>query len=61
MKVRGVFLGPLPSTDKTTLKIKVRKKDKDQESIKSSTTPDTGHQLESDYFTNGHHKREPRG
>ena len=33
---------------------------KDQESIQSSTTPDPGYQWESDNFTVGHHKREPR-
>ena len=30
-------------------------------SIQSSTTPDQGYQWESDNFTIGHHKREPRG
>ena len=33
----------------------------DQESIQSSTTPDPGHQWESDKLTVRHHKREPRG
>ena len=37
------------------------KKDKDKESIQSSTTPDPGYQWESDNFTIRHHKREPRG
>ena len=54
MKVRRDFLGPLRSTDKTTLIIKVSK---DQELILSSTTPDTGYQLESDNpFPAGDHK-----
>ena len=34
---------------------------KDQESIKSSTTPDKGYQSESDKLTVIHHKREARG
>ena len=34
---------------------------KDQESIQSSTTPDTGYQWESDKLTVRNHKREPRG
>ena len=40
---------------------KSKKKGKDQESIQSSTTPDPGHQWESDNVTIKHHKREPRG
>ena len=32
------------------------KKDKDQESIQSSTTPDPGYQWESDNVTTRHHK-----
>ena len=39
----------------------IKKKGKDQESIHSSTTPDTEYQCESDNFTIRHHKREPRG
>ena len=35
------------------------KEGKNQESIQSSTTPDPGHQLESDNFTIRHHKRNP--
>ena len=35
-----------------------KKKGKDQESIQSSTTPDTGYQWESDNFTIRHHKRD---
>ena len=38
-----------------------KKKDKDQESIQSSTTPDPGYQWESDNFTIRHNKRKPRG
>ena len=38
-----------------------KKEGKDQESIKSSNTPDPGYQLESDNVTIRHHKREPRG
>ena len=38
-----------------------KKEGKDQESIQSSTTPDTGYQLESDFFIIRHHKRKPRG
>ena len=34
---------------------------KDQESIQSSTTPESGLQWESDKLTARHHKREPRG
>ena len=34
---------------------------KDQESIRSSTTPDPGYQWESDKLTVRHHRREPRG
>ena len=34
---------------------------KDQESIQSSTTPDSRYQRESDKLTVRHHKREPRG
>ena len=37
-----------------------KKEGKDQESIKSGITPDTGYQWESD-VTIIHHKREPRG
>ena len=40
---------------------KSKKEGKDQESIKSSTTPDPEYQWESDNFTIRHHKREPRG
>ena len=38
-----------------------KKEGKDQKSIQSSTTPDQGHQWESDKLTVRHHKREPRG
>ena len=38
-----------------------KKEGKDQELILSSTTPDPEYQWESDNFTIGHHKREPRG
>ena len=38
-----------------------KKGGKDQESIQSSTTPDSGYQCESDNVTVRHHKREPRG
>ena len=38
-----------------------KKEGKNQESIQSSTTPDTGCQCESDNFTIRHHKREPIG
>ena len=38
-----------------------KKEGKDQESIQSSTTPDTGYLWESDNVTVIHHKREPRG
>ena len=41
--------------------LKVRKRDKVQESKQSITTPDPGYQLESDNVTINHHKREPRG
>ena len=37
-----------------------KKEGKDQESIKSSTTPDPGSQWEIDNLTIRHHKREPR-
>ena len=37
---------------------KSKKEGKDQESIQSSTTPDTGYQWESDELTIRHHKRE---
>ena len=37
-----------------------KKEDKDQESIQSSTTPDPGYLWESDNFTIGQHKGEPR-
>ena len=37
-----------------------KKEGKDQESIQSSTTPDPGHQLDSDNLTIRHHKREFR-
>ena len=50
MKVRGDFLGPPRSTDKTTLIIKVSK-GANQEWIQSSTTPDPGYQWESDKLT----------
>ena len=40
---------------------KTKKEDKDQESIQSSTTPDTRYQWESDNVTIRHHKREQRG
>ena len=43
MKVRGDFLEPPRSTDKTTLIIKVQKEGKDQELIQASTTPDPGY------------------
>ena len=36
-------------------------KGKDQESIQSSTTPDSGYQWESDNFTIRHHKQKPKG
>ena len=38
-----------------------KKEGKDQESIQTSTSPDTGYQWESDNVTIRHHKREPRG
>ena len=38
-----------------------KKEGKDQQSIQSSTTPDTGYQWESDNVKIRHHKREPRG
>ena len=38
-----------------------KKEGKNQDSIQSSTTPDPGHQWESDNFTITYHKREPRG
>ena len=38
-----------------------KREGKDQESIQSSTTPDTGYQWESNKLTIRHHKREPRG
>ena len=38
-----------------------KKEGKDQESIRSSTTPDLGYRWESDNITKRHHKREPRG
>ena len=50
MKVRGDFLGPPRSTDKTTLIIKVSK-GANQEWIQSSTTPDPGYQWESNKLT----------
>ena len=37
-----------------------KKEGKDQLSIQSSTTPESGYQLESDNVTIRHHKREPR-
>ena len=40
---------------------KSKKAGKDQESIQSSTTPDLGYQGESDNYTIGRRKREPRG
>ena len=41
---------------------KVREgKDKDQESIQLSTTPDPGYQWKRNKLTIRHHKREPRG
>ena len=39
---------------------KSRKEGKDQKSIQSRTTPDTGYQWESDNVTIRHHKQEPR-
>ena len=39
----------------------IKKEGKDQESIKSSTTPDSGYQWESDNVTIRHHKGEQRG
>ena len=42
-------------------KVQSKIEGKDQESIQSSTTPDSGYQWESDNFTIRHHKREPRG
>ena len=38
-----------------------KKEGKDQESIQSSTKPDSGYQLESDNFTIRHHRQESRG
>ena len=40
---------------------KSKKEGKDQESIQSSTAPDTVYQWESNKLTIRHHKREPRG
>ena len=37
-----------------------KKEGKDQESIQSSTTPDTRYQWESNNFTIRHHKQEPK-
>ena len=52
----------LRKRDKSTqLNLQCKKKDKDQELIQSSTTPDPGYQWESDNFTIRHHKREARG
>ena len=48
MKVRGDFLGPPHSTDKSNSDYKSKKGGKDQESMQSSTTPDPGYQLEKD-------------
>ena len=45
----------------TSYQNKSKKEGKDQESIQSSTTPDTEYQWERDNFTIRHHKREPRG
>ena len=39
----------------------IKKEDKDQESIQSSTTPDPGYQWERDNVTIRHHKPQPRG
>ena len=50
------FLSSMVSKNK-----KSKKEGKDQVSIQSSTTPDTGYQWESDKVTIRHHKREPRG
>ena len=41
--------------------LKVRKRDKVQESKQSITTPDPGYQWESENVAINHHKREPRG
>ena len=38
-----------------------KKEGKEQESIQPSTTPDAGHQWESDNFSKRHHKREQKG
>ena len=38
-----------------------KKEGKDQESIQSSTTPNTGYKCESNKLTIRHHKREPIG
>ena len=38
-----------------------KKESKDQKSIQSSTTPDSGYQWESNKLTIRHHKRGPRG
>ena len=40
--------------------IQSKKEGKDQESTHPSTTPEPGHQWESDSITTRHHKREPR-
>ena len=48
-------------TQNTNSHMKVKKKGKDQESIKSSTTPDPGYQWETDNITIRHHKTEQRG
>ena len=42
-------------------KICLKKEGKDQESIQSSTTPDSGYQWESDNVTIRHYKQEQRG
>ena len=43
------------------MKYHSKKEGKDQESIQSSTTHDTGYQCESDNVTIRHQKRDPRG
>ena len=56
----GIF-GMLPNTFLNLIISQQSKKESDQESIQSSTTPDPGYQWESDNFTLRHYKREPRG
>ena len=43
------------------LEVRKKTKIKNQESIRSSTTPDPGYQYESVNVTIRHHRREPRG